>query len=58
VPYGITQGDQQESMHPNAYGQQVLGECLRQAYGQKAQALVCNSTLGKFVDGVKVTQEK
>jgi len=29
-----------------------------QLHGQKAQALVCNSTLGKFVDGVKVTQEK
>ncbi|MFI9202768.1 GDSL-type esterase/lipase family protein [Streptomyces sp. NPDC053048] len=30
--FGIEQGSIQESLHPNAYGQMALGDCLRKAY--------------------------
>jgi hypothetical protein len=31
---GITEGDAQESAHPNAYGQKAIGKCLQLIYGK------------------------
>ncbi len=55
TPTGATQGQTQESLHPNAYGQQVLGRCLNLVCGQTGRAYACTNTPGKFLDGIKVT---
>ncbi|MEL6892210.1 MAG: GDSL-type esterase/lipase family protein [Actinomycetota bacterium] len=36
VGSGLLQGDAQESVHPNAYGQQALGQCLELLWFQSA----------------------
>lgn len=40
---GLSQGQLQESMHPNFYGQQEMGECLNTIATTPADALVCNN---------------
>src|SRR5690606_14936180 len=40
---GFAQGQQQESMHPNFYGQQQLGECLNGMAGTAADDFVCSA---------------
>jgi len=43
---GITQGDAQESMHPNAYGQVANGTCLGLMWAAGAGDRVCNNVAG------------
>ena len=38
---GCCQGDAQESLHPNAYGQQAIGRCLGLVYGQPSGNFTC-----------------
>jgi lysophospholipase L1-like esterase len=40
------QGDLQESMHPNFYGQRALGTCLRLVHQQGAGDFACRNTAG------------
>jgi hypothetical protein len=40
-----TQGQQQETFHPNAYGQQAFGRCLSLIYAQHGNA-ACDNTPG------------
>jgi hypothetical protein len=52
-PVGVTfigQGSPngtQESFHPNAFGQQAFGACLRSAYAAKAGRFTCRSAAGR-----------
>ncbi|MFL6123829.1 GDSL-type esterase/lipase family protein [Actinophytocola sp.] len=44
---GLTpQGDLQESMHPNYYGQRALGTCLRMMYEKSKGNFECRNTRG------------
>jgi hypothetical protein len=43
---GVAQGDVQESMHPNAYGQQALGRCLTLTFRKRAPDLACTPSRG------------
>ncbi|GLZ78052.1 hypothetical protein Afil01_28590 [Actinorhabdospora filicis] len=51
-----TQGDLQESIHPNAYGQQVLSRCLTILQNDPTGGVdfACYGTPGRFIDGVSV----
>jgi hypothetical protein len=40
------QGDRQESMHPNFYGQRALGTCLRLAHEKVTGDFACHNTAG------------
>ncbi|MEX1195671.1 MAG: hypothetical protein WED85_11490 [Dehalococcoidia bacterium] len=47
VNTGCCQGDAQESMHPNAYGQKAIGTCLQLIYAKPATGnWTCNNTPG------------
>jgi len=48
-----TQGQTQETFHPNAYAQQALGNCLALAYAEAADA-ACNSTPGDGTGAVSL----
>lgn len=42
-----TQGIKQESIHPNAYGQQALGDCLHKLQAAGAGSFSCTGAAGK-----------
>lgn len=44
---GGVQGDLQESIHPNAFGQQALGVCLTQIHAQGAGSWSCTNSAGQ-----------
>lgn len=46
VSTGITQGEAQESMHPNALGQQAVGTCLSEMAGQSSGWYRCTNVPG------------
>ena len=43
---GITQGDAQESLHPNAYGERAIGKCISLAYALASGNHTCRNTPG------------
>ena len=43
----IAQGQTQELFHPNAYGQQALGDCLTALYAAKRGNYACRSAAGR-----------
>jgi GDSL-like Lipase/Acylhydrolase family len=43
---GITQGDLQESLHPNAYGERAIGKCISLAYALSSGNHTCRNTPG------------
>jgi lysophospholipase L1-like esterase len=47
---GLTQGDAQESMHPNAYGQQATGTCLKLMYAATEGDCTCTNVAGASAD--------
>lgn len=47
VNSGCCQGDAQESMHPNAYGQKALGKCLQLFYAKTSGNWTCKNRAGK-----------
>ncbi len=49
-----TQGQLQETFHPNAYAQQALGQCLSLLYAQTTNA-ACNNTPGGGTTAVVLT---
>jgi hypothetical protein len=46
VNTGCCQGDAQESMHPNAYGQRAIGKCVQLMYAKTSGNWSCNNTPG------------
>jgi lysophospholipase L1-like esterase len=48
----FTQGSTRESLHPNAYGQQVMGECLGLLYARPIGDYACADTPGEWLAGV------
>jgi hypothetical protein len=47
VNTGLVQGDAQESVHPNAYGQRAIGKCVSLIYGQTSGNWSCQNTPGQ-----------
>ncbi|MGW6389020.1 GDSL-type esterase/lipase family protein [Streptomyces sp. NPDC055103] len=50
-----TQGLVQESMHPNAYGQQALGRCLALVHARPTGNHSCRNTAGAGASGMYLT---
>lgn len=46
VNTGCCQGDAQESVHPNAYGQRAIGKCVALIYAKPSGNWTCNNTPG------------
>lgn len=46
VTTGLAQGDIEESLHPNAYGQMALGRCIALAVASDSSANSCTNTPG------------
>ncbi|MFF7242159.1 GDSL-type esterase/lipase family protein [Streptomyces collinus] len=55
VTTGALQGQQQESLHPNAFGQKALGVCLAQADSRVIGSYKCTNTPGKGTDAMTVS---
>jgi hypothetical protein len=49
---GCCQGDAQESLHPNAYGQRAMGRCIALTYAQTTGNWLCRNTAGQGVGGM------
>ena len=47
VNSGCCQGDSQESLHPNAYGQRAIGRCMTLMYGVASGNRRCFNTAGQ-----------
>jgi len=47
VNTGCCQGDAQESVHPNAFGQRAIGKCLTLIYAKTSGNWSCNNTPGQ-----------
>jgi len=48
----FTQGATRESLHPNAYGQQVMGTCLALVFNRLRGNYACTDTPGRWLGGV------
>lgn len=48
----FTQGSTRESLHPNAYGQQVMGTCLGLLFGRPLGDYACADTPGQWLAGI------
>jgi hypothetical protein len=49
---GCCQGDAQESLHPNAYGQRAMGRCIQLIYAVSSGNRMCNNTAGQGISGM------
>jgi len=47
VNTGCCQGDAQESVHPNAYGQRAIGKCVQLMYAKASGNWTCRNTPGQ-----------
>jgi lysophospholipase L1-like esterase len=52
----FTQGSTRESLHPNAYGQKVMGTCLGLLFDRPRGAYACSDTPGRWLEGVHLTE--
>jgi hypothetical protein len=53
---GCCQGEAQESLHPNAYGQRAMGKCVELIYGKPATGnWTCRNTPGAGVGSMTLT---
>lgn len=50
------QGQQQESLHPNAYGQKAIGKCLHLLFAKASGQYTCKNTPGKDYEAMTVTR--
>jgi hypothetical protein len=55
---GCCQGDAQESLHPNAYGQRAMGRCIQLAYAQTSGNWLCRNTAGQGVGSMYLTSSR
>jgi hypothetical protein len=51
----FTQGSTHESLHPNAYGQRVIGTCLGLLFSRAPGGYACADTPGTFLAGVHLS---
>jgi lysophospholipase L1-like esterase len=51
----FAQGSTRESLHPNAYGQQVIGQCLALFFKESRADYACSNTPGQYLPGVFLT---
>ena len=49
---GCCQGESQESLHPNAYGQRAMGRCIQLIYSVTSGNRMCHNTAGQGVSGM------
>ena len=49
------QGSTRESLHPNAYGQRVIGQCLALLFARPRSDYACHDTPGQYLTGVDLT---
>jgi lysophospholipase L1-like esterase len=50
------QGSSRESLHPNAYGQRVIGSCLGLMYGRPRGSYACTDTPGQYLTGIHLDE--
>jgi lysophospholipase L1-like esterase len=50
----FTQGSTRESLHPNAYGQQVIGTCLGLLWTHPHGDYTCTDSPGRWLSGVQI----
>jgi hypothetical protein len=55
VNTGCCQGDAQESMHPNAFGQRAIGRCVTLMYGKATGNWTCRNTPGGTYNAMSLT---
>lgn len=55
VNTGCCQGDAQESVHPNAYGQRAIGKCVSLIYAQTSGNWTCKNTPGQSYTAMTLT---
>ena len=55
VNTGCCQGDAQESVHPNAYGERAIGKCLQLIYAQPTGNWSCRNTPGQSYTAMNLT---
>jgi lysophospholipase L1-like esterase len=48
----FTQGSTRESLHPNAYGQKVMGQCLALLFDRRRGNYACADTPGRWLAGI------
>lgn len=56
VNTGCCQGDAQESVHPNAYGQRAIGRCLTLMFAKTSGNWTCTNTPGGTFSQMTLTQ--
>jgi hypothetical protein len=56
VNTGCCQGDAQESLHPNAFGQRALGKCVQLMYAKTSGNWTCKNTPGQGYTAMTLTQ--
>ena len=54
-PGSLTQGEEQEVFHPNAYGQIALGTCLSLLWSKTGPSYSCTNILGRDYHGMELT---
>jgi lysophospholipase L1-like esterase len=52
----FTQGSTRESLHPNAYGQKVMGACLGLLFDRPRGDYACADTPGEWLGGVRLRE--
>jgi len=52
------QGSTRESLHPDAYGQQVIGTCLGLLFTPPRGTYACADTPGEWLDGIHLTRSQ
>ncbi len=55
VNTGCCQGDAQESVHPNAFGQRAIGKCVALVYAQTSGNWTCRNTPGQNYNAMTLT---
>lgn len=55
VNTGCCQGDAQESMHPNAYGERAIGKCVQLMYAKTSGNWTCKNTPGQSYTAMTLT---
>jgi lysophospholipase L1-like esterase len=52
----FSQGSTRESLHPNAYGQKVMGACLGLLFSRPRGSYACSDTPGQWLGGVHLRE--
>jgi len=55
VNTGCCQGDAQESVHPNAFGQRAIGKCVALIFAQPTGNWTCRNTPGQSYNAMTLS---